>query len=91
MNIFLPTQEDSRFASTPLDETASDYVLNLLNQTEEKLLFLINALRDKDKKELLRRIEEVEVGPSRDEGPRQSHDHLSNHLTRFSCLQFPPP
>ncbi|XP_028567369.2 outer dynein arm-docking complex subunit 3 isoform X3 [Podarcis muralis] len=52
--------EDSRFASTQLNEKASDYVLDLLAQTEEKLLFLMDSLKDRDKKELLQRIEDVE-------------------------------
>ncbi|XP_061496320.1 outer dynein arm-docking complex subunit 3 isoform X2 [Rhineura floridana] len=52
--------EDSRFASTELNEKANDYILDLLAQTEEKLLFLMDSLKDRDKKELLRRIEEVE-------------------------------
>ncbi|XP_020647384.3 outer dynein arm-docking complex subunit 3 isoform X1 [Pogona vitticeps] len=52
--------EDSRFSSTKLDEKANDYVLDLLGQTEEKLLYLLEFLKDRDKQELLRRIEEVE-------------------------------
>uniref|UniRef100_A0A8D0B832 ODAD1 central coiled coil region domain-containing protein n=1 Tax=Salvator merianae TaxID=96440 RepID=A0A8D0B832_SALMN len=52
--------ENSRFSSTELNEKASDYVLDLLAQTEEKVLFLMDSLKDQDKKELLRRIEEVE-------------------------------
>ncbi|XP_062975217.1 outer dynein arm-docking complex subunit 3 isoform X1 [Elgaria multicarinata webbii] len=52
--------EDNRLASTVLDEKANDYVLNLLGQAEEKLLYLVESLKDRDKKELLRRIEEVE-------------------------------
>lgn len=46
-----------------LDEKASEYVLDLMNQTEEKLLYLVEFLKDRDKAELLRRIEEVEVSP----------------------------
>ncbi|KAH0628707.1 hypothetical protein JD844_010136 [Phrynosoma platyrhinos] len=52
--------EDSRFASTELDEKATDYVLDLLAQTEEKFLYLLEFLKDRDKQELLKRIEEVE-------------------------------
>ncbi|KAJ7317012.1 hypothetical protein JRQ81_003174 [Phrynocephalus forsythii] len=52
--------EDSRYASIELDEKANDYVLDLLGQTEEKLLYLLEFLKDRDKQELLRRIEEVE-------------------------------
>ncbi|KAM6471251.1 outer dynein arm-docking complex subunit 3 isoform 2-T2 [Liasis olivaceus] len=52
--------EDSRFASMELDEKASEYVLDLMAQTEEKLLYLVESLKDRDKTELLRRIEEVE-------------------------------
>uniref|UniRef100_A0A8C6XWM6 Outer dynein arm docking complex subunit 3 n=1 Tax=Naja naja TaxID=35670 RepID=A0A8C6XWM6_NAJNA len=55
--------EDSRFASTELDEKASEYVLDLMAQTEEKLLYLVEFLKNQDKAELLRRIEEVEVSP----------------------------
>lgn len=46
-----------------LDEKASEYVLDLMAQTEEKLLYLVEFLKDRDKAELLRRIEEVEVSP----------------------------
>ncbi|XP_060108430.1 outer dynein arm-docking complex subunit 3 [Heteronotia binoei] len=52
--------ESSRFASVQLDEKASDYVLDLLGQTEEKLLHVMQSLGDRDQGELLRRIEEVE-------------------------------
>ncbi|XP_033029398.1 coiled-coil domain-containing protein 151 isoform X1 [Lacerta agilis] len=52
--------EDSRFASTQLNEKASDYILDLLAQTEAKLLFLMDSLKNQDKMELLRRIEDVE-------------------------------
>ncbi|XP_015279883.1 PREDICTED: coiled-coil domain-containing protein 151, partial [Gekko japonicus] len=52
--------ESSRSASTQLDEKASDYVLDLLGQTEEKLLHVMQSLGDRDQAELLRRIEEVE-------------------------------
>ncbi|XP_053152488.1 outer dynein arm-docking complex subunit 3 [Hemicordylus capensis] len=52
--------ENSRFASVHLDEKASDYVLDLLAQSEEKLMYLMESLRNRDKKELLQRIEEVE-------------------------------
>ncbi|XP_066472424.1 outer dynein arm-docking complex subunit 3 isoform X1 [Tiliqua scincoides] len=52
--------ENSRFASVQLDEKANDYVLDLLNQAEEKLLYLLQSLEGQDKAELLRRIEEVE-------------------------------
>ncbi|KAL8164593.1 UNVERIFIED_CONTAM: hypothetical protein K2H54_054113, partial [Gekko kuhli] len=52
--------ESSRFASTQLDEKANDYVLDLLGQTEEKLLHVMQSLGDRDQAELLRRIEEVE-------------------------------
>ncbi|XP_003216871.1 outer dynein arm-docking complex subunit 3 [Anolis carolinensis] len=52
--------EDSHFASTELDEKAPDYVLDLLAQTEEKFLYLLQFLKDRDKQELLKRIEEVE-------------------------------
>uniref|UniRef100_A0A670ZXE9 Outer dynein arm docking complex subunit 3 n=1 Tax=Pseudonaja textilis TaxID=8673 RepID=A0A670ZXE9_PSETE len=55
--------EDSRFASMELDEKASEYVLDLMAQTEEKLLYLVEFLKNQDKAELLRRIEEVEVSP----------------------------
>lgn len=46
-----------------LDEKASEYVLDLMAHTEEKLLYLVEFLKDRDKAELLRRIEEVEVSP----------------------------
>ncbi|XP_060619539.1 outer dynein arm-docking complex subunit 3 isoform X2 [Anolis sagrei] len=52
--------EDSHFASTELDEKAPDYVLDLLALTEEKFLYLLDFLKDRDKQELLKRIEEVE-------------------------------
>ncbi|XP_063150498.1 outer dynein arm-docking complex subunit 3 isoform X2 [Candoia aspera] len=52
--------EDGRFASKELDEKASEYVLDLMAQTEEKLLHLAESLKDQDKAELLQRIEEVE-------------------------------
>ncbi|XP_077186056.1 outer dynein arm-docking complex subunit 3 [Paroedura picta] len=52
--------ESGRFASAQLDEKASDYVLDLLGQTEEKLLHVMQSLGDRDQAELLRRIEEVE-------------------------------
>nr|XP_056721612.1 outer dynein arm-docking complex subunit 3 [Euleptes europaea] len=46
--------------STQPDEKSNDYVLDLLGQTEEKLLNLMKSLGDRDQAELLRRIEEVE-------------------------------
>ncbi|XP_048347109.1 outer dynein arm-docking complex subunit 3 isoform X1 [Sphaerodactylus townsendi] len=52
--------ESGRFVSTQLDEKAGDYVLDLLGQTEEKLLYVMKSLGDRDQNELLRRIEEVE-------------------------------
>ncbi|XP_054842241.1 outer dynein arm-docking complex subunit 3-like [Eublepharis macularius] len=52
--------ESGRFAFTQLDENASDYVLDLLGQTEEKLLCVMKSLGDRDQNELLQRIEEME-------------------------------
>ncbi|KAK9407747.1 coiled coil domain-containing protein [Crotalus adamanteus] len=65
--------EDSHFASMELDEKASEYVLDLMAQTEEKLLYLVEFLKDRDKAELLRRIEEVEF-----------HSKLERRLPAFN-------
>ncbi|XP_067416549.1 outer dynein arm-docking complex subunit 3 isoform X1 [Emydura macquarii macquarii] len=51
--------ESGRFGAAP-DEAASDYVLELLAQTEEKLLQLSAELSDQNQRELLQKIAEEE-------------------------------
>lgn len=52
--------DSGRFAGAPPDEAASDYVLELLAQTEEKLLKVLAGLADHDHQELLQRMAEEE-------------------------------
>ncbi|TFK01404.1 mitochondrial peptide methionine sulfoxide reductase [Platysternon megacephalum] len=52
--------ESGRFAGAPLDKAAGDYVLELLAQTEEKLLKVLAELSEQDQRELLKKIAEEE-------------------------------
>ncbi|XP_074835941.1 outer dynein arm-docking complex subunit 3 isoform X2 [Carettochelys insculpta] len=52
--------DSGRFAGAPPDEAASDYVLELLAQTEEKLLKVLAELGDQDQQELLQKMAEEE-------------------------------
>uniref|UniRef100_A0A8C8SQ26 Coiled-coil domain containing 151 n=1 Tax=Pelusios castaneus TaxID=367368 RepID=A0A8C8SQ26_9SAUR len=52
--------ESRRFAGAPPDEAASDYVLELLAQTEEKLVQLSAELSGQDQHQLLQKIAEEE-------------------------------
>nr|XP_042700395.1 outer dynein arm-docking complex subunit 3 isoform X3 [Chrysemys picta bellii] len=52
--------ESGRFAGAPPDKAASDYVLELLAETEEKLLKVLAELGDQDQRQLLQKITEEE-------------------------------
>ncbi|XP_050780987.1 outer dynein arm-docking complex subunit 3 isoform X2 [Gopherus flavomarginatus] len=52
--------ESGRFAGAPPDKAAGDYVLELLAETEEKLLQVLAELSDHDQRELLQKITEEE-------------------------------
>ncbi|KAH1176135.1 outer dynein arm-docking complex subunit 3 [Mauremys mutica] len=52
--------ESGRFAGAPPDKAAGDYVLELLAETEEKLLKVQAELSDQDQRELLQKIAEEE-------------------------------
>ncbi|CAM2109753.1 outer dynein arm-docking complex subunit 3 isoform X1 [Caretta caretta] len=52
--------KNGRFAEAPPDEVAGDYVLELLAETEEKLLKVLAELGDQDQRELLQKIAEEE-------------------------------
>ncbi|XP_074791068.1 outer dynein arm-docking complex subunit 3 isoform X2 [Natator depressus] len=52
--------KSGRFAEAPPDEAAGDYVLELLAETEEKLLKVLAELGDQDQRELLQKIAEEE-------------------------------
>ncbi|XP_074917307.1 outer dynein arm-docking complex subunit 3 [Chelonoidis abingdonii] len=52
--------ESGRFAGAPPDKAAGDYVLELLAETEEKLLQVLAELSDHDQRELLQKITKEE-------------------------------
>ncbi|XP_038235237.1 outer dynein arm-docking complex subunit 3 isoform X2 [Dermochelys coriacea] len=52
--------KSGRFAGAPPDEAASDFVLELLAETEEKLLKVLAELSDQDQRDLLQKIAEEE-------------------------------
>uniref|UniRef100_A0A8C0G8V2 Uncharacterized protein n=1 Tax=Chelonoidis abingdonii TaxID=106734 RepID=A0A8C0G8V2_CHEAB len=81
---------DGRFAGAPPDKAAGDYVLELLAETEEKLLQVLAELSDHDQRELLQKITKEEVGLGQGSPlsppPRQPH-----HAGAAPRPSQPPP